>query len=355
MSTKVLVTGASGFIGRHLVRQLEARGSDVTCLVRKTSKIEPLKKANCRIAYADTIKDPGDVAQAIIGHDVVIHLAASTHAVRPRDLMEMNSTGFKNIVEGCAAHETPPKLVFVSSIAAAGPSRRNLPHQESDPVRPVSYYGRSKALCEEIAYEFAPHVPISVMRPPIVVGGSDPHSFEMFRTINNLGWHFVPSFSTHDFSLIHVDDLVSAMIQVADRGKVLNSDHSSEGIYFVAADEVVTYSELGRLIGRALGRNRTRVLRIPLPALFGVTLTNEIVGRLTSKARFLNLDKCREASAGSWACSNEKIKQEVGFEPGAPLLERLRQTGNWYRQNGWLKTKRGSSSTNSPQQISGAR
>jgi nucleoside-diphosphate-sugar epimerase len=327
---------------------------NVTCLVRRTSNIDALKKSGCRIVYGDVLHDPEDVAVAVKGHDLVFHLAALTHAIRARDLVELNSNGFKTVVEACAACPAPPKLVYVSSLAAVGPNQRELPSRESSPGKPVSFYGQSKAACETIARQFSDQVPISIVRPPIVLGPGDRHGFEMFKIIDDIGWHFVPSFSTYNFSAIHVDDLATALIDVADRGQCLGPQSESQGVYFAAADEILTYSELGRLIGRALGRRRTRVLRVAMPIFWSIAGANELIGRVSSQARFLNLDKCREANAGSWSCSNSKIKEELGFAPAAPLLERLKQTGNWYRQNGWLKNKKFASNTASSQQVSGA-
>jgi nucleoside-diphosphate-sugar epimerase len=304
--------------------------------------------------HGDTVNNPDKVAAAVKGNDLVFHLAASTHAIRSRDLVEINVGGFRNVVQACANCDSPPTLVCVSSLAAVGPNSRSAPRRESDPGKPVSFYGQSKAGCERVAQEFSARLPISIVRPPIVLGNGDRQGLEMFRIIDHTGWHFVPSFSTHHFSTIHVDDLATALMGVAERGQRLCPDSTSRGIYFASADEVLTYSELGRLIGTALGRKRTRVLRVAMPIVWGVALSNEIIARWKSTARFVNFDKCREANAGSWSCSNSKIKDEIDFAPAAPLLERLRQTGNWYRQNGWLKKNKIPSTPTSSQQVSGA-
>ena len=354
MSTEnVLVTGASGFIGRHLVKRLDAIGKNVTCLVRPTSNTDSLKQLGCQIVYGDTVQDPQSVKQAVQGQDVVFHLAASTHAIRAKDMVEMNAGGTESVLEACASCQSPPRLIYVSSIAAAGPNSGSTPHHESGTGNPISHYGRSKSAGERMAKEFAKRIPISIVRPPIVLGGGDRHGFGMFHSIDTTGWHFVPGFGSNCFSTIHVDDLATALIDVEDRGQCLSPDWQSQGIYFAAADEILTYSDLGKLIGQALGRNRTRVLRVPMSIFWGFALTNDVIGRLSSKAKFLGLDKCREAKAGSWSCSNTKIKEEVGFVPAYPLLERLQQTANWYRQNGWLKQRNPPSTTTSSQQVSG--
>ena len=357
MSTKrTLVTGASGFIGKHLVKRLVARGDNVTCLARRTSDVSALKKLRCSIAYADTAQDPQAVASAIDGCDTVYHLAASTRSVRSGDLVKINSSGMQNVLNGCAASQSPPTLIFVSSIAAVGLNSRSLPHQENNPWNPVSYYGRSKVACEKLAREYAAQVPISIVRPPIVLGQGDRQGLELFRVIDRFGWHFVPTFSTYDFSVIHVDDLATALMGVADRGRRLTPDpKTDDGIYFAAADETPTYSVLGRMVGRALGRKRTRVLRIAKPILWGIAVGNELKARLTATPQYLNLDKYYEGTAGSWSCSNQKIRSEVGFSLSYPLPERLEQTVNWYRQQGWLTEQQTQRSRDASGQVSGAR
>jgi nucleoside-diphosphate-sugar epimerase len=209
--------------------------------------------------------------------------------------------------------------------------------RESDPRNPVSFYGRSKADCELAAVEFSDRFPVSIVRPPIVLGGGDRHGLQMFDLIDRWGWHVVPGFADRLFSLIHVDDLANVLINVGDRGRRLSRESASQGIYFGSGDETLTYADLGRLIGKALGRTQTRIIRIARPLMWAFAAINEIKGRLISQAQFLNMDKYREAFAGSWACSNEKLKEEIGGAPFPPLLLRLRQTVDWYRQRGWLR------------------
>lgn len=162
----------------------------------------------------------------------------------------------------------------------------------------------------------------------------------MFQLIDRWGWHIVPGFVHRLFSVIHVDDLATALMGVADRGERLVPDSASQGVYFASEDETFTYAGLGKLIGQALGRSRTRILRVGKPAMWFAAAANELVGRVSGSAQFVNLDKAKKAFAGSWTCSNKKIRDELGIIHTVTMQERMEQTVDWYQKKGWLKQQR---------------
>src|SRR5208283_3590584 len=119
----------------------------------------------------------------------------------------------------------------------------------------------------QAARQWANEVPITILRPPIVFGESDPATYEIFRPIARCGIHVVPSWRTHRVSLIHADDFQHAMISAAERGKRILCDPAggsaaAQGCYFVPAERDLTYAEMGRMMGAALGRRRTFAVRM---------------------------------------------------------------------------------------------
>ena len=157
---KVLVTGATGFIGEHLVAALAARGDAITCLVRNSSHTDSLLAQRARLVLGD-VTDGKGLSAAVAGQQVVYHLAGCTRALKSRQFYEVNAQGVTHIARACAEQETPPILVSVSSLAAAGPAIGERPRVESDPPEPVSDYGRSKRSGEQAAESFAaPRVPV---------------------------------------------------------------------------------------------------------------------------------------------------------------------------------------------------
>jgi nucleoside-diphosphate-sugar epimerase len=339
---EVLVTGSTGFIGRNLVRRLVESGHGVTCLIRSKTRAESLGEFGVDCVEGD-IADLSVLKQAIAGKDWVFHLAGAVNFLNRENTLKTNTQGTDNLLSACISAGQTPTIIYVSSLAAVGPSPRGTPHQESVVPRPISIYGESKLKAEQLARQYASRVPISIVRPPVVLGPNDPNSLQLFQIINQWRLHFIPGYIPQEFSVIHVEDLVDALVAVAEGGKRIVAEpaasgmdssgmDSDQGIYFAASDEIVTFGELGKMIGQALGKNW--ILRVPTPR-FSISMVgalNSTLNGLLKTRLFLTMDKAREATAGSWACSNEKLKRETGWRPGAPLLIRLQQTAEQFKR-----------------------
>jgi nucleoside-diphosphate-sugar epimerase len=211
----------------------------------------------------------------------------------------------------------------------------------------------SKLAGEGAAEAFADCVPITIVRPPIVLGPGDATGLALFKSIRRLRAFLVLG-SDRRVSIIHVADLNNALIAAAQNGERLPARERSAieslsgeraagatsksgcGRYYVAADEHPNFSELNRMVACAVNRPRAWRIRLPLAAMWATAVPGEIAGRITGKARYLSCERAREYTAGHWICSADKAKRELNFVPGAPLAERLKQTADWYWQAGWL-------------------
>ena len=337
---KSLVTGANGFLGSNVVRALLARGDDVTCLVRPTSQVGDLQALPVRLIRGD-LTDYDSLRSATRGVDQVYHCAGLISALRVEEHYRVNTKGMENIARACAANTTPPTLVIVSSLAAAGPGRIGHPRAETENAHPVSHYGRSKRAGELAAERYAGVVPITVIRPPIIFGPQDRNSLPLFRAVEQIGILMIPGIQRIRYSLIHAEDLAQLMLAAAERGERLSpmplGGHAAgRGYYFAAGEVDPTYEEYVRWIGHSVGRRR--VLAIPTASFLIWTVggITEFAARLTGRAQFLNLDKVTEMLAGSWICSPEKAVRGLGFAVAAPLEARMHETASWYREHGWL-------------------
>src|SRR5260370_32338407 len=165
---RTLVTGATGFIGRHVVRRLLQRGDQVKCLVRGQST-NGLASSEVELVFGDMTR-PESLPAAVRGVDLVYHVAGATQVHTPGTYARVNSAGTRHLAQACARLLTPPKVVYVSSLAAAGPSLPDSPRREGQPPAPVSAYGRSKLAAEDHLKEVASFLPITIVRPPCVIG-----------------------------------------------------------------------------------------------------------------------------------------------------------------------------------------
>ncbi|MCA9157516.1 MAG: NAD-dependent epimerase/dehydratase family protein [Planctomycetales bacterium] len=334
--TRALVTGASGFIGGHLVQHLYEYGHEITCLVRPSSNRSRLEPYRPQFKIGD-VTDVESLKAAVKDVDVVYHLAGTTKCLRIEEFEHINIEGVRNVVQACAKCTTPPVLILVSSLAAAGPMLGDRLRVESDPPMPVSNYGRSKLAGEYAALQYVHQVPITIIRPPIVLGEADRDGLTMFDSIARWNLHLVAGMSDELFSVIHGDDLAEALILAARRGHRLKDASSTDGIYFATADETPTYAELGRMIGEAIGRDHVHVVHNPKPAVWCIAAINEFASQLRGRPHILGVDKAREATAGSWACDDSALRRDTGYAPAFSLQQRLAQTAHWYTRQGWLK------------------
>ena len=187
---------------------------------------------------------------------------------------------------------------------------------------------------------YAHRVPTTIVRPPIVLGEGDRMGLPLFRSVLRFGVHLSPGLKPQRFSLIHADDLAHLVILAAERGKRLpplgqRGEPAGQGYYFAACEQdpdLCRPGPAGGRVGRSAcaGDSNGHARR----AHGGRRGRGPFTVR--HQPLVMNSDKVREIAAGSWLCSAQAAKNDLGFAVGAPLIERLRQTAEWYRQEGWL-------------------
>ncbi|MBX7166018.1 MAG: NAD-dependent epimerase/dehydratase family protein [Pirellulales bacterium] len=331
-----LVTGASGFIGNHLVRLLQSRGYDVTCLLRNAAK-RTIPGLEVRTIEGD-ITDAQSLPAAVSNADVVFHVAGAVKARGFAEFLRVNAHGTKNLAAACADRAAPPVFVLVSSVSVVGPSPDDEPLSESAPCRPVSQYSRSKREGERVITRYAGRLPVSVVRPGLVFGEGDSNMFKMLAPVARWRLHGVPTRSNRRLSFVHVSDVVDVIWRAAERGQRIRDDSEVDptGWYFATADEMPTYAEFGQMAAQALGYGWVLTPRVPEAIVWTGAAVIEGATRLAGQSTIMGLDKMRDSAAGSWLFSNAAAKRDLDYRPQAPLVERLRQTYAWYRQQGWL-------------------
>jgi nucleoside-diphosphate-sugar epimerase len=335
----ILLTGATGFIGGHLAETLIKLGASIRCLVRPNSSAAALEKLDLEIVRGE-LNDAPTVQRALNGVGTVFHVAGAIAERKRGDLHSVNGELTGAFAQTCSSMESPPTFVLVSSLAAAGPTRRGNMRQASDAPRPVSQYGRSKLEGEKRVTALADRMPITVVRPGAVFGPRDRSTFAVFQTIRYCRIHPVLGFRTPPISVIHVTDLVEMLIRAAERGQRVPGDpqerSSGRGFYFACVDEYPTYAELGGMVCRALDYAFAPVVFIPRPLAWCVALPNQVLRRWNLGFPLLSVDKLREAAVASWACTPAETFRDLSYVPPVQFEARLRQTVQWYREAKWL-------------------
>jgi dihydroflavonol-4-reductase len=319
---RVLVTGASGFIGTALAQRLRRRGDEVRALVRPTSATAALERLGVELVRAD-LADPERIRAALEGCELVFHLAGAIKALRRRDFFAVNAGLTRRVAEACARASGRPRLVYVSSLSAAGPATPERPCREEDVPHPVSLYGQSKLAGEQALRELAPRLAACIVRPPIVYGPGDREFVPMLARMARLGLIVQVGRGERRCSLVHVDDLCQGLLAAAERGGRVEPAGSS-GIYFLDDGTEHRWEDIGRAACASVGR---RAVELRLPMFLGVVAAGPatLAAMLSRKPTMLSFDKLKEVRQAAWTCSSERARRELGYAPDVPLEAGLKQ------------------------------
>jgi nucleoside-diphosphate-sugar epimerase len=327
---RVLLTGASGFVGSHVLDRLLARQIPVAVLLRPASSrtfiAEPLARVDVRLGGLD---DPASLDAALAGVTHVIHCAGATKALDAAGFFAVNQQGTRNLVAAVNRLPSPlQRFVLISSLAAAGPATADRPKSELDVLLPVSDYGRSKAAAELEVREGC-RCDWTILRPPAVYGPRDAEFLRLFRAVQS---HLLPRFGggRQQLTLVYVEDLAAAIVAA------LTHPNARREIFFAGSPEVVTAAQLAQRIADTSG---TWTIPLPLPqaVLWFACQWAGLVSRITRKPNVLNAQKFAELRAPGWVCDVAKLPDRLGCACPTTLAAGVAKTRAWYLAHGWLR------------------
>ncbi|HLG06464.1 MAG TPA: NAD(P)-dependent oxidoreductase [Gemmatimonadales bacterium] len=334
---RALVTGATGFVGSHLLDALVEAGTELTALVRTPRAATGLLARGIRLVEGD-LDDPGTLRSAAAGQDVIYHCAGVIAARSSAEFMQVNRDGTARLVEA-AADVSRARVIFVSSLAGVGPCARGGRRQGDEPPEPVSAYGRSK-LAGEQAVRAGP-LPWTIVRPPAVYG---PRDTAFLRTFRMLGYGVGAVFGdgAQELSLVYAGDLARALAAVG------RCDTAAGRVFYPCHPEVVTSTALIESIALAMratradgggvgrGAARVRVVKVSRWLAAGVLGVTAAAARLRGSATILNPDKAVELFAPAWTADPDPLTAATGWRAEHDLTSGLAKTAAWYREAGWL-------------------
>lgn len=319
---KVLVTGATGFLGSHLAELLIREGHRVKALVRKSSKTDFLESVGAELHLASLEGNEG-LAEAVADVDAVVHGAGLVKARSMDEFMQVNAEGTRNLVDAVRRNRPDVRrFVFVSSLAAHGFS------VNGEPPQPLTQYGHSKRAGEDAVREVASELPVTILRPTAIYGPRDTEMYNFFKMIRGRTKVFMGS-SENRLSLIYGPDCARAIYLA------LTTDHPSGRSYFVHDGCAYTQAEFARTVEEALGV-KALPLKLPIWLVASAAWFSEMYGKATNTAVMLTRDKLNELKHPDLTCEDPAIREELGWEPEVGLEEGARRTIEWYRTHGWL-------------------
>lgn len=323
---RIAITGATGFIGSHLVEALSARGHEVTCLARSPERARVLDGLPVRFVQGN-LDSPDALARLVEGQETVIHIAGLTKAANLEEYTRVNVGGTERLLSAIrAAGSGLGRFVLFSSSETMGSSPGGMPLTEEIDQKPFSAYAKSKVMAEKCLDGLHGTFPVTVIRPA-VYGPRDRDFAILFRMVSRGLQPVVhPSPS---FSVVYVKNLVAGICLALERPqKGLRS-------YFFTDGPAVSWLEFGCLIARALGKKPFQ-LKVPQVVIRAIARAAGLVTAVTGKSGILSRDKIEEM-IGSWVVSDERARQELGYRPLYSTEQGVAETASWYRERGWLK------------------
>lgn len=327
MKEKVLITGASGFLGYHLIRAALQRNLDVYAGVRKTSNIEHLTGLPVSFTYLD-LSDPDALEKEMLdkGYDYIIHAAGTTKAKTPDQYNLVNADYTFNLANSVHNAGLPvKKFVFVSSLAAIGPlGNLTGPITESTDPHPVTDYGRSKLLSEKKLMDIP--LPVVILRPTAIYGPRERDLYILFKTIKRGIEPYIGRIDQR-LSFIYAEDVANAAIS--------SLGTQVTGAYNLSDGNAYDRYDLANDI-KLLMKKKTFRFHLPYWSVKLFAGTSEVIEQIFNKTPALNKDKLNELTGENWVCSIEKARRDLNFRPAYDLEEGVRETLNWYEKFKWL-------------------
>lgn len=312
---KILITGATGFVGRRLVPALTSMGYHVRCAV--TKKVDWLSAEQVVVARLEN--DP-NWDEALSDVDVVIHLAARVHVMREKsrsvldDYCKINSVATRDLAVLAAKHQVK-RFIYLSSIKVNGEvTVTGHPFTEESSAQPEDPYGQSKLYAEHYLHEVSQNTGLQVviLRPPLVYGPEVRANFlKMLHLVKKsipLPFAKVQNYR----HMIYVDNLVSALCAVVTHTEAANQT------YLVADDESLSLTQLLSIIAGEMNVN-LKLLPIPVQLMGGLL-------------RFIGLKNLTTRLFGSLEVDNSKIKSQLGWVPPIRCMEGIKETVKWYQR-----------------------
>jgi nucleoside-diphosphate-sugar epimerase len=322
---KILLTGATGFVGSSLLNALADKGHDISVLVRNRKRKAEDFPCKVTLFYGDITKAEG-MREALKGIEVIIHLAGLTKALSWEEYYNANAKSCGDLLDARDLN-TFKQFIFTSSQAALGPSKDGNPKKEEDGYAPLSRYGESKMMGEEIVKKAG--ACYTIIRPSSIYGENDHEFYPLFKSVRR-GFKLILGDGKKSVNMLYVKDLVRAILLIAGNEKAYNK------VYNVCDGFSYNWIDINNAAEKASGR-KCRTIKLPMFTAGALAYINTLIEFIVKKPLLLNKEKLKEMKESYWLMSCDKIKNELGFKCKTSLEEGFKNAFDWYIQKGWIK------------------
>lgn len=333
---KILITGASGFVGSFLVDEAVKRNYEVWAGIRKSSSKKYLQHPNLNfidLNYSDVTALTNQLKEFKQTHgkfDYIIHNAGVTKVSKKSDFDKVNHIFTKNFADALiAADMVPAKFILTSSLAGFGCGDAKLGNTVmlSDKANPVNIYGKSKLAAEQYIQSL-PNFPYIILRPTGVYGPRELDYYVYFKMMNRRMEAYI-GFQEQILTFIYVKDLARLFFEAID-SSITNK------AYFVADGKTYTTKEFNNITKKIL-QKKTFSFKVPIFLVQAIAFLNEKIGSLFGSYPTLNIDKVKILKASNWRCETEPLQKDFGFVAEYDLEKGVKETIEWYKNEKWLK------------------
>jgi len=323
-----VVTGGTGFVGSHMVDLLLAKGHEVRCVVRKSSNLKWLENKNVKI-FNFGLSDREGLKEIIKDADFIYHIAGVVKSKSKDGYFKGNVEPTRNILDACLqVNPNIKRILIVSSMTACGPTKIDKPVNENTPENPITTYGESKFMQEQLAKSYMDKLPITIVRPPAVYGPRDTEIYLVFKTYKQ-GLMTLVGFNKKELSLVHVSDLVNGIYLAS------TNENSKGKTYFISSDEITDWTEVSKILEDVFKKKAIKI-NIPHPVVYLIAAIAQFFSIFSKKPATFNLEKARDFVQEAWTCDISKAVKELNFHPEMSTEEGIRQTIDWYKSEKWL-------------------